>query len=411
MAEQALSAPSDHRMRGAGRAIVIATALAGAFLCVLSAADREAGNSRSLPALLSAIDFGSDHKRAQVIAALDDENFQRAAKIAREAVRRDPLNGGAPSLLGAALLGNYQPDAADAAFRVAGQMGWRDAGVQSYWLIQTLGTDNFDIAAQRLDALLRSHEPSDFTAHALVVLEGSAGGRAALARRLAYSPDWAVWYLRTLLSEKSPTLEHRSETMIAAAKLGLSLPSRQFDPILVQLVADGHYGLAHSIDAALDSTAPAAALGVVDGDFRAPVDPKQSKPFGWRYFQTGDVSVDRDPNAPGRLGSALRISSTAATMQLVARQILALPPGRHAMNWHAVDRSGSPTTALTLGLKCRDSGVALVRPQFVGAAQTSAAFEVPNSGCADQELRIMANPPSTGGTMTAWITGISVTND
>lgn len=390
------------------RTAVITVALTGAACCVLSAADRQAGTAGSIPRILQIVDFGPEHMLAQAVVALDSEDFELAGKFSTSALRRDPIGGNAPSLLATALLGSGRPALADLAYRVAAQMGWRDAGVQVYELLQTLGTEDVDFTAQRLDALLRSHGPSDFSEKALATIESSAGGRAALARRLSLSPDWALWYLQSLRGSPSLTLQRRSTTIVDAAKLGLKLPPRLVDATLRQLVSDGHYSVSQHLAIAFGLAPREPAGDIHDGSFLHPVDVSVPTALGWQFSQTGDVAISRATEAPGGMKTALFVQSSAASPRLVAKQTIALSPGPHVIRWRAVDREGRATLKLTIGVKCGASGLYLASPQRSGAPNSFVSFSVPSVACDEQEIDIIANPPSPGGTSNAWISSISV---
>lgn len=120
--------------------------------------------------------------------------FPAAAQLARRATIRSPLEPASTALLGAAWLGEGRIAAADSAFRVSGQLGWRDTVTQTYWMQVALLGGDYAVAAQRLDAMLRREPAQAGRPELLAPFESSAAGRAMLVGRLAQRPGWLPVY-------------------------------------------------------------------------------------------------------------------------------------------------------------------------------------------------------------------------
>ena len=125
-----------------------------AGLAAGSAADRLSAGDPVLAAQIPAL-FASEALRTRGAEALSNGQAVGAEAIGTAAIRNAPTDPQSTALFGAGKLAVGDRVLADRAFRVAGQLGWGVPITQSYWMGQALADGKYDIAALRLDALLR----------------------------------------------------------------------------------------------------------------------------------------------------------------------------------------------------------------------------------------------------------------
>ncbi|MFV1918788.1 hypothetical protein VPH46_05090 [Sphingomonas sp. MJ1 (PH-R8)] len=138
-----------------------------------------------LPARLAS---GASIRAAREAFVSADPMAARARAAA--AVAASPMNAGASALLGAVDLKSGDPLAAHDAFAVSARLGWRNPAAQLYWLGVGLEAQDYALAAERLDALLRTGQRSAAIHAALLQLEASPAGRSALATHLLAASNW-----------------------------------------------------------------------------------------------------------------------------------------------------------------------------------------------------------------------------
>ena len=161
-----------------------------AVATLLSGSDRQ---SREFPNAPSVVGWPYDTGAARAKAAMAFVKTGPASAIghAKRAVLSDPLSAQAVSILGRAQFYAQQFPEARTTFLVAGQLGWRDAMTQIYWLDQALQDKDYKVAAQRLDALLRQSPDDENRDRFLAIVAQTPEGRSALAERLKLSPGWS----------------------------------------------------------------------------------------------------------------------------------------------------------------------------------------------------------------------------
>ncbi|WP_343762627.1 hypothetical protein [Sphingomonas molluscorum] len=156
-----------------------------ALACLASAADRMGVPLGLLPARLAP---GAAIQTAREAFVSADPMAARARAAA--AVAASPMDAGASALLGAVALKAGNPVAAHEAFAVSARLGWRNPAAQLYWLGVGLEAQDYALAAERLDALLRTGQRSAAIDAAILQLEASPGGRSALAAHLLVASNW-----------------------------------------------------------------------------------------------------------------------------------------------------------------------------------------------------------------------------
>ncbi|MBB3911072.1 hypothetical protein [Sphingomonas desiccabilis] len=189
-----------------------------ALACFASAAERTGMPVGMLPAGLAP---GASIQAAR--EAFVSADPMRARARAAAAVAASPMDAGASALLGAVALKAGDPVAAHDAFAVSARLGWRNPAAQLYWLGAGLEAQDHRLAAERLDALLRTGQRSAATDAALLQLEASPAGRSAVAAQLLAAPDWRSAFVASIGTLSGTPLARRIAVLQRARSGGMPL--------------------------------------------------------------------------------------------------------------------------------------------------------------------------------------------
>jgi hypothetical protein len=305
--------------------------------------------SRRTPAVEKVVPpgFRAEADRAAASTALLRAQYGPALSYARAAVAHDPVDIDAAALLGSALLVSGQNAAADKAFRVAAKFGWRNAATQGYFYDAALQAGDLRVAADRADALLRTHPSLTNNMRLLEPLETTPAGRAILASHLLQQPPWLGDYLN-LPADSSPALVDRRYLVVsqlAERKVSLGCPAAT--PFANSLVKLGRWDEAKAF---WNDNCPSRRVTGLVGDpsFAAVnADTGSVLPFTWIVRRSGEVAVE--PQA--EQGSGLRITNSAPATLMVLTQPVAFPPGLYRLQMRAA--AGQPQTgALVATIGC-----------------------------------------------------------
>ena len=280
-------------------------------------------------------------------AALDNAKGRSVA--AREkatlAILADPMDAAASSSLGLARLKLREGVAAEAAFRVAGQLGWRDKTTQLYWMALSAASGAFPLAAQRADALLRQDARLREQPSLLAPLEATGEGRKALATRLAQRPVWFgdYWYKLYLLDPGQ--LANRSR-MLDEPALRPPIMACADVRTMALLLVKSDLGRSRAI---LQRYCP-RRIGdlLTDGGFEA-AQLSNTSANGWQF--TGEGGLDIRFESAGSAGKTVVVVSTLPMRQVFASQALELAPGRYRVSW----RMPGKAVGIVLRLTCQQN--------------------------------------------------------
>lgn len=307
-----------------GRIGVSLALLAFGALSAMSGLDRMA--SRAPAAALLPPFLRAQSARSSAAVAIARRDTSSAIVSARQAVAADPVNAASTALLGSAYLLDGQDGRAEQSFRIAARFGWREPATQLYWYDAALQADDLPRAAERADALLRTHYGLWSTEDVLKPLERTPAGRAALIRRMAERPEWLTFYLR--LERPDPDLlDRRSEVLAGLGRQGTSLGCDVVTP-LVQTALD--HGSRRQAERVWRAHCPGATLddGLTDGGFDH-FEKMPGSPFGWRAQLSGDVALRVVNRAGG--GRALELRNDAPVSRLVLTQAISVAPGAYRL--------------------------------------------------------------------------------
>ena len=265
------------------------------------------------------------------------------------AVRDAPLDPGSTALLGIARFRTGDGPGAERAFRIAGQLGWREQFTQTYWMGRALEIGDWRIAAMRLDALLRQSPALLAERRLLDPVESSAAGRAALAERILAGPGWLRPYTTALTDLPRPVLLLRAEVLGAvAARKGL-LGCEAVAPLVERLV-----GEAAELEAATlwrQHCPGAATTPIYDGQFIAASIQQDNNQFAWTFIGQSDANLLLEPTETGPV-RRLVVETSASKLRQIARQMVLIAPGAYRLSWTAEDQNGAPSDLVAAALTC-----------------------------------------------------------
>ncbi|MBX7540895.1 hypothetical protein [Qipengyuania sphaerica] len=329
----------------------------------------------------------SQSYRARVLAA-QLEDSQPASEQARQLVRYAPLRQGHLSLLALSLAYDGEEDAASQALAAALAAGWRDTRAQGLAVEQAIRGKEYAIAAQRIEALLRSDPDGDVTRAALALVAADAPSREALAGAMARNEPWATAALGGAATLDAGPLQDRLALIDAAREKGYrpdQLGARRF----AQRLFERDPAAASSAWTALLGPGERASTGLWQGGFAGLADAelRTRGPFEWRRIPGSPLKI-------GTEGEALMIDGRASAADTVAIQHLMIEPGAYALAWRTAERArGEP--AITLTLQCPASPASMRQgPVLEIEGQFARSVEV-MTPCA-AALRVMSMSGKSG---------------
>ena len=375
---------------------LLTVALAGFGVLVgASGLDRLSADKPSVARLVPA-PFRAEAARTAAASALTGQQVQEAVQHARAAVSHDPVDTDATALFGSSLLLAGDDDGAAAAFRVAARFGWRNVATQLYWFDAAMQAGDYRVAADRMDAVLRTHPGFEEREAMFRALESEPAARAVLLDHLAGRPIWLGKYL--FVDETTPpdVIANRVTTLTALGAAKHPLGCHSMVTITRKLMQLHERAQAVRV---WNANCPTQQVGqgIVDPGF-AEIDSAQASPFGWIVRRSGDVSVEVAGDGGKR---RLVLGNHAANARLVLDQPVDLAPGRYVMRAAIDPASARAADRLSATIGCGD-------PPFPvsGDGRLSAegvVLEVPS--CATLRLGIWLQP----GTETVALNSVSLT--
>lgn len=311
---------------------------------LLSGSDRQ---SRDFPNSPSFVGWPYDTGAARAKAAQFFIRSGPASAIgyARRAIVSDPVSAQAVSILARAELYSEHPLQARKAFQVSGQLGWRDAMTQIYWLDQALQDNNFRVAAERLDALLRQTPDDENRERFIAAVTATPEGRSALADRLKLAPPWAQALVLDLHDVPVEALLERVDLM---RRTGPGVWQCSDSQVIAQkLIAADLLDAARSVWA-LNCGSPRSL--VYDGDFENFDLLKRAPGFAWQVSDRGDVEVSISRDTTGH--RAINFSSNATTTLPVLHQLVVIKPGHYRLVWNTRGTPQAQARQLLTSLTC-----------------------------------------------------------
>lgn len=261
---------------------------------------------------------------------------------AQALVRKEPLESRATSMLGTALLQRGDTAAAERAFSVARELGWRDRTTQIYWADRDLRRGDYRAAARSLDALLRQHPSLVDRQDLLGPFERDPAARAALARRMAEPSEWVWRYTLDWSGLTAPRMLVRVAMLEERASQNRPIGCTAAVGPVDGLVSVNAFALARSLWRRHCRDRSGGPLG--DGSFIAANFEGKGGPFSWLFFSSGDVATRFE--AIDARERRLVASNSGGTVLPLAAQMLIAAPGAYRLSWRSDGAAGALVAAV-----------------------------------------------------------------
>ncbi|MBU6393169.1 MAG: hypothetical protein KGQ75_01205 [Sphingomonadales bacterium] len=350
-----------------------------AVAAVLSGSDRQ---SREFPNAPSVVGWPYDTgaARAKAAIALLRSGPASATGYARRSILSDPISAQAVSLLGRSELLSHRMLDAHRAFQVSGQLGWRDSITQVYWLDQALQSQDYRVAAERLDALLRQSPDREERDRFLAAVAATPEGRDALARRLRLAPAWAATMITDVRGLPADQLLLRSDLM---RRTGPRVWDCQTSERLSQqLIA---MNLLQDAQSVWRLNCQSTTSLVYDGRFDDLDVLKPATAFNWQLSNRGDADIALLDNATGN--RHLRLRSNATVTLPILRQLVVLGRGSYRLTWRTPNTTNKEANSLRVSMTCRPDLSGSVTGKLVDTKQqTWSADFIVDGECTAQQL-------------------------
>lgn len=331
---------------------------------------------------------GNRLKRGDVNGAIDS---------AVSALRMAPLRPSAISILAAAQAMNGKPLLAAQLMDLASRSGWRDPIAQLWVMHLALQTGRFEIASQRADALLRQRRFESHAVAALRVLE-LAGGRQALAERLAENPAWKRPFLTDIAGLGSAQLLARSRLLLDLHERGVALEEAEIAASVNALASPSQMPEARSLWLRLTGTSSRPAA-VSDGSFERIArrgDSPAPVAFEWKLSDPIDSDIEVAARPGGSGGAAVHVTAGTGAVGTLLQQILALGAGRYLLSFEFTAEAGEFPARWNMicddGRTLEQTPLGRTRADW---SRASYSFSVP-AGCKSQQLRLQLTGRNSG---------------
>lgn len=312
-----------------------------------------------------------------------------------------PILAGAQAMQGRLLLAAQLMD-------LSARSGWRDPATQ-WWVLQlAVHARSFDVAAQRADALLRQRQ-FELPAAALLRQVEMAGGRRALAQRLAETPTWKSFYLTNVAGLAPAQLSARGELLHDILALGGTLEEAEIAAPVNALLAASRPSEARDLWVGLTGSRDRDS-SVSDGSFERLGRREGSPPlvpFEWKLSDLIDADVEVVPRPGGSGGAAVHVTADAGAAGTALEQVLTLSSGAYLLSFSSAAESGG--FPASWNLICADDRTLeqkRVRQGRESWAKEVYAFAVP-AGCSSQRLRLRLTGRNMGRSE-FWLDDVSI---
>ncbi|MBI1404587.1 MAG: hypothetical protein GC145_00505 [Caulobacter sp.] len=366
----------------------------------------------------AALKLKPDHAGALARAAekrleagrIDAAGLAAVKREARRALALDPTQSSAFRSL--AFAAGQEGDAADQRrlMTIAGDRMKRDLPANLWLISDRLKSGRLAEAVQRADGLMRAWPVTMRTTlgRQLVAVAAAQGGAPVVAALLDSEPPWRLSFLSNMA--KDDINPGAAMALYTAMSSGRHPPSELETSFLVgRLVRDGLFQEAFLIWAQLLPPEGISNLAdPYDGGFEGlPGAP----PFNWRLFERPGTVAEIAP-APNGEGHALYLRFTDAPRPgVLARELLALTPGRQVLTgrWRSAGLSAGRPLSWTV--RCAERGARLVgESPPLSVAGDWTAFTFPIDVPEDCKAQWLSLSPTGRGRMNgeAWFDDLKI---
>ncbi|RYY25570.1 MAG: hypothetical protein EOP62_13180 [Sphingomonadales bacterium] len=341
----------------------------------------------------------------ELVANGETARAPEVATMMREALAQTPVNPGAVRNLAVAegLVGNA--NVSERLFRAGETLSRRDLQTQLWHIESCVARDDIGCALTHYDRALRTSLASrDILLPVLVQAAEEPSVRQELLRLISSKPSWRVPFLDQV-ADNSPNSEAVFRTL-AGGQLDLADTAEQglFVRALWRLIKINAYQ--HAFELYRTVRPPAAVNQLLrNGGFEAE---SAMGPFEWQFSEEPDLSATRVQSNDGEGETVLSLVADNGRGGSVARQVLALTPGRYRLSFRTGNVSAEQAGQPLVELGCI-GGVSLARmraPLSVQSQTTSLMLEVPADKCAAQSFQISLGAAGTASQ--PWIDAIEL---
>ena len=277
-----------------------------------------------------------------------------AQELAINAIRHSPLSVRAVRVL--ALVEDVEHRRGMAAWRLASAMGWRDPPTQFWAMQQALVNREYETAAIRADALLRtSRDVGAARIGTVRIFATYAPFRTELVRRLLLEPRWAAVYFALPASASDREVQGAFLTLVDLARAGTHITPQEARSTIQALINHKAYASAVSLDRLVPrrgSSSPAARL-----NFDQPADHYvlDVTPFDWNIVDAAGTVTSVEQSGSRRV---LVLGTDGRHQYQPVRKYIALAPGAYSLGY---SMQGVPESAaaLRIAVYCAGSTVPL----------------------------------------------------
>ncbi|WP_285020373.1 hypothetical protein [Novosphingobium sp. fls2-241-R2A-195] len=268
--------------------------------------------------------FPGNAQANRVVRGLNTGHPEEAMRAARLLLTARPVPSENMSFVAMAAAQMDDSALASSAILEAAGRGWRDVIAQSSMLDAALKAGEPQIAAQRLDALLRLEQSGEVVDHGLRRIAETEAGREALLERLKEGAPW----IDTLLRRGSVIIapEAFSTLLENGDRKNIEFPCDALARTAISLLRVGQAAAAEAVwrprcEASTGNSADDVSLSIDE----APT----GSPFAWTFpDQTG---LFREQQAGSSEQPLLHWSNSDVLWRALSIRYTVLPPGRHTM--------------------------------------------------------------------------------
>jgi hypothetical protein len=320
-----------------------------------------------------------------------DGNLDSARQWAQHALRANPLNARALTLLG--LIAERKGDAksADGLMRIAAVRTWRDPTTDEWLLNRAASGSDYAHALPYADAMLRME--GNFETELFPVLASfTVDARAfhALTAFLATSPPWRPWFL----SELSARLANRTRLVQLYTALNDTEHPPTTDelrPYVSRLIKDENFELAYQTwQATLSPQQRADKTYPFNRDFEFPAD---GLAFNWSLESVPGADVRIVSSADSGKKPMLLIEFSGARVRFAnVKQLLLLPAGDYSLSGRVKTADLRTSRGLWWRVFCANGAKTLANTELISGTTPwtdfTANFQVPAADCGGQWLQL-----------------------
>ena len=355
--------------------------LAIALVALVAQLDRSA---RIQPALIAYVPAGlggfADETAARLLALTDPKTAMARGEAL---LRQRPIEAANLSAYALAAVEADETAKASQALTYAAQRGWRDPYTQVTVLGSALAGKQWDVAAQRVDALARMRREEEAVFGTISLLINEPDGRRALSQRMAESPPLVTSIADFLRA--NPTFGPAvADTFVLTRGQETALECEDYARVVRTLL-----GNAQGSDAL--KVWPEHCMTREDKSTQFLFAEDMTSPFAWTFPSGAGISI-RSGDGEG----SLDVRNRDPLRRQFAFRYVTLPAGTHTLSLLRSDESGvrrpgaGPSADVSILLRCDriggNSGGALIGEVYRGPSQ----FTVP-ADCPAQFLALTAS--------------------